>query len=529
MNKTSISNALWLFSQKQHYQFFCKHIEQPQSVQNQCLMNYIRTNTDTEFGQKHDFANIHSYKDFIKQVPIIENFDNFRSYTEGVAAGRQNVLTAEKVLFFEETSGSTAQSKLIPYNATLKNEFQKAVAVWMCDLKKQNPACFHGRAYWSLSPALKKGFYTEGGIPVGIPDDTAYFNPFAAYLLKNIMAVPSAELLKITDSKAFYIATLQALLAQESLSFISVWSPVFFLQLDQFLKNHFDEVLKGVKTNQKRYQNLLFLKNKDFQWSELFPNLNVLSCWTNAQAALWLPEVQNRLGTIKIQGKGLLATEGVTTIPFGQGDPALAYTSHFYEFKCLKTNDIYVLENLKLGHDYAVILTTGGGLYRYATHDIVTVTGFESTCPRLKFQGRQNVAVDMVGEKLHETHVNQAIIELTASYTEGGKKIVFLNKGVFIYGIQNPHQAQYKVLINNPLNTDISLFLKDLETHFCQNPYYRQARDLGQLLPLEAVFVPENFVETLTEFYKKRKHIRDGDIKLPLIYPPLFLVDVLGF
>ena len=289
MTKTSISNALWLFSQKQHYQFFCKHINQAQSVQNECLMNYIRTNATTEFGQTHRFADIQSYKDFVRNVPIIENFDNFRPYTEGVALGKPNVLTTEKVLFFEETSGSTAQSKLIPYTASLKNEFQKAVAVWMCDLNKMQPDCFRGRAYWSLSPALKKGFYTEGGIPVGIADDTAYFNPFAAYLLKNIMAVSSSELLKLTDSKAFYLATLRALLAQESLSFISVWSPVFFLQLDQFLQNHFDEVLKSLKTDKKRYQNLVFLKNNGFQWHDLFQNLTVLSCWTNAQAALWKP------------------------------------------------------------------------------------------------------------------------------------------------------------------------------------------------------------------------------------------------
>ncbi len=545
MTKTSISNALWLFSQKQHYNFFCKHIEDPQSVQNQCLMSYIKNNANTEFGQNHGFSLIHSYKDFVERVPIVENFAVFRPYTEGVAAGKKKVLTNEKVLFFEETSGSTAQSKLIPYTASLKNEFQKAVAVWMCDLNKTQPDCFRGRAYWSLSPALKKGYFTdgtsrdnrEGGISVGIADDTAYFNPFAAYLLKNIMAVSSSELLKIKESKAFYIATLQAILAQESLSFMSVWSPVFFLQLDQFLKKYFDEVLNGLKTSKKRYEKLNFLKNKDFLWSDLFPNLQILSCWTDAQAALWIPEVQNRLGTVKIQGKGLLATEGVTTIPFGQGDPVVAYTSHFFEFQCVSTNAVFLLEDLELGRDYAVILTTGGGLYRYATHDIVRVTGREGALPRLKFQGRQSVAVDMVGEKLHETHVNQAISDVLGKYTdgtsrdnrEGGKKSLFSHKGIFIYGVKKGHQAQYKVLIYSSLNTDYSFFLADLETHFCQNPYYQQARNLGQLLPLEAVVVSKDFTEILTAFYQKQKNIRDGDVKLPLIYPPLMLLDILGF
>lgn len=520
MRISKICNKIWLWSQRAHHQFYCKHIHDAASVQQRCLTDYIQRNKKTEFGQQHHFGNIKNYKDFAKYVPIIEDYEVLRPYMDAIAAGKLNILTQEKTLFFESTSGSTAQSKLIPYTQTLKNEFQKAVGAWMCDLNFQNAACFSGQSYWSLSPALKKNDYTDGGISVGIQDDTAYFNPISAVLLKQIMAVSSSTLLKIEDATAFYTATLQQLLAKDELSFISVWSPVFFLQLDQFLKNNFDFILKNIVTSHTRSDKLIYWCKNGYQWHDLFPKLALVSCWTDAQAGLWIPEVKQRLGNVAIQGKGLLATEGVTTIPFGHGDPVLAYTSHFFEFRNLLTSEILLLENLQIGENYEVILTTGGGLYRYATKDIVQMTGKVGACPRLKFQGRNSAIVDMVGEKLHERHVYQAIID-------GLKKYPLQHKGIFLYAVKEVYQARYQVLIACENDYYINDFLKYLEKSFCQNPYYEQARQLGQLLPLEAIKLPTDFGVTLSNHYKKQKQIRDGDVKLPLLFPPLSLNDIL--
>ena len=114
-------------------------------------------------------------------------------------------------------------------------------------------------------------------------------------------------------------------------------------------------------------------------------------------------------------------------------------------------------------------------------------------------------------------------------YTEGVKRYPFLHKGVFIYGVKSGHQGRYKVLICSDLNIDVSVFLEHLENAFCQNLYYRQARQLNQFSPLEIYFLQENFGGVLLNFYKKQKHIRDGDVKLPLIYPPMMLFELLGF
>src|SRR5262249_44043144 len=64
-----------------------------------------------------------------------------------------------------------------------------------------------------------------------------------------------------------------------------------------------------------------------------WPHLCLLSMWTDAQAQRFIPPVVQRFAGVEIQGKGLLATEGVVSVPlFEAPAPVLAIRSHFYEF-----------------------------------------------------------------------------------------------------------------------------------------------------------------------------------------------------
>jgi hypothetical protein len=58
---------------------------------------------------------------------------------------------------------------------------------------------------------------------------------------------------------------------------------------------------------------------------------------------------------------------------------------------------------------YRVLVTTGGGLYRYDLGDVVEVVGFLRECPLLKFRGRHGSGSDLVGEKLNERHVRECL------------------------------------------------------------------------------------------------------------------------
>jgi hypothetical protein len=117
---------------------------------------------------------------------------------------------------------------------------------------------------------------------------------------------------------------------------------------------------------------------------------------------------------VLIQGKGLLATEGVVSVPLVEhGSCVAAATSHFFEFMEHLGSPPRLLHELEENHEYAVLLTTGGGLYRYRLGDRVRVVGFASNTPLLEFLGKEDGISDLCGEKLSPAFVGSILAELS--------------------------------------------------------------------------------------------------------------------
>ena len=116
--------------------------------------------------------------------------------------------------------------------------------------------------------------------------------------------------------------------------------------------------------------------------------------------------VGNVFPGVEIQPKGLLATEAFVTIPFAGRHP-LAIRSHFFEF--LEGDRPRMAHQVEPGGIYSVVVTTGGGLYRYRLEDRVEVTGFVGRTPSLRVLGKEGHVSDLRGEKLHESFVAGAL------------------------------------------------------------------------------------------------------------------------
>src|SRR5208283_2217805 len=98
----------------------------------------------------------------------------------------------------------------------------------------------------------------------------------------------------------------------------------------------------------------------------LWPQLALISCWTSAASSSMKSEVQERFPGVHIQGKGLLATEGIVSIPIDRYEtPVAAATSHFLEFLDDDSGKYRLISELEEGREYLPILTTGGGFWRY--------------------------------------------------------------------------------------------------------------------------------------------------------------------
>ena len=523
MNIAQLVNHLWMYSCLKEYKSFTSNLGNLKNVQERILLNYIHINTNTAFGKKHHYSQIQSYADFIQQVPVIESWEQVSHFIQEIEHGKSDILSSDPVFAFEETSGSTGFSKLIPYNKSLKNEFGKALNIWMYDTFVHFPKAFKGKAFWSISPALKEKRISEAGIPIGLENDTEYLSWLTAKMMKLILASPQNTNTAL-NAHDFYLNCVSNLLIQKDLSFVSIWSPTYFLVMDDFLREHWYSLVERVgKTSPQRQKELLKMDHFSATWKQIWPKLALLSCWTNAQSAVWIPALQHKLGNVKIQGKGLMSTEGVVSFPYGNAqDPILAYQSHFFEFREIESGAIFRAHELETQKNYEVILTTGSGLARYATGDLIQVTGFEQAVPYLTFLGRKGAMSDMVGEKLYEHHVQASIQEVF------GNELTDM-QGLFLIpqnnGIEKPgYLLVYESAVIKELTESQ---LHRLEEGLCRNPYYKQALNAQQIKPLAGTKLFEGSTQKLRILYQEQKKIKDGDLKLPILLRDNQLIQLL--
>lgn len=445
---------------------FSAALEDCEGAQRAVLQRLIHRNRNTVFGKRHGFESIRNAEAFSRGVPL-SSYEDYGDAIERVARGEPDVLTSDDVLLFEPSSGSASPTKYIPYTASLRHEFQRAVSPWIHALYAQFPAMMDGRAYWSISPALPERPDAWGTIPVGFDHDSAYLHADARRLFQQVALTPDAA--GIDDIQTFRTRTMAALLSAPDLAFISVWSPSFLRLLCDAWLEYPEDVLRLCPP--QRARQLERLGNARDVFEQAWPGLAAISCWTDAASAQEAERLRDYFPTTPMQGKGLLATEAAVTIPFAADrDPVLAVRSHFFEFAG-PGEEVFPAWRVKEGSVYSVVVTTGGGLYRYRLGDQVRVTGRVGTTPTLRFLGRGDAVSDRCGEKLNEAHVAQALDDLLPAHLfsmlapdaspDGRFYTLYVQSGPFLDG-----------------RTEAGL-----ERRLCENPHYAHCVGLGQLLP----------------------------------------------
>jgi hypothetical protein len=409
----TFANGLWMSACLPNAWKFARATRRVRDTQMDVLHGIVDANRDTEFGRRHRFGAITTPREFQRSVPV-RSYEDYERDVRRIAAGAQRVLTAEPVRLLEPTSGSTSATKLIPYTRALQRQFQRGIAPWVVDLFTRHPDVMHGQAYWSVSPALGSTSRTDGGVPVGFEDDSAYVGGWRRRLVRSVMAVP-ASVRHAPGVAAFRYHTLLALVRSGNLRLISVWNPSFLSLIVGSLPAHADALLSDLRDCPRRARALrsaLVASTLADRHVILWPRLQVLSCWADGNAAGPARALAALFPHAAMQPKGLIATEGFVSFPLaGREGSALAVRSHFLEFAGLDSEGAPDEASLALAHElepgrrYAVVITTGGGLYRYRLHDIVEVIGQVRECPLVRFIGKHEYVSDWFGEKLHESHV----------------------------------------------------------------------------------------------------------------------------
>ena len=438
------------------------------AVQTDYLLRLLKKNADTVYGRSYQFDTIRSYADFAKKVPLTV-YENYEPYIRDMGDGRRAVLTKEKVRLFEVTSGSSGGKKLIPYTRSLKQEFGRGIRPWLYDIYTNVPGVDAGKSYWSLTPVTSKKRYAPCGIPIGFEEDAQYFGFLEQGIMRRLFAVDGSVKFA-TDREAFYEETARQLLACDCLTLISVWNPSFLTLLCDFMCEHKDILAAGLTGGRKAVFLNAVAENR---FDRLFSDLKLISCWADAGAASCTAPVRDRFPDVMIQPKGLLATECFVSFPLvGEEGARLSLYSHFFEFRSLDDGHIVTAEGLTRG-TYELIVTTGGGFYRYCIGDIVEVLAvYPHAPPRIRFLGRGGICSDLFGEKLTEQFVEKALNSLRLSHC------------FCLLAPEGTHYCLY--------TTDTHVTSEALDTALCESYHYHYCRQLGLLTPARIIPVKGN-------------------------------------
>lgn len=528
-----VAHALWAASCASEYRAFLRSTNDVERVQRDLLLATVRRNAKTAFGREHGFDGVSTVEEFRERVPIV-GYDDLAPFVARAAGGEPEVLTDERVRLFEPTGGSTSGTKLIPYTRSLAREFGRAIDTWIADLLFEDRGLWRGTSYWSVSPAGAARRRTDGGIPIGFEDDSKYLGVLQRRLLGRVLAVPP-EVRDLESPDAFRYATLFHLVRDRNLTLVSVWNPTFFTILLDRLAEWGASLAEDVARGAPRAFGLDAIRGLEAPRdstrareiagacrasadvattaTELWRDLRLVSCWADASAERPARALAAMLPHARMQAKGLLATEAFVSIPLWRWPaPALAVRSHFVELVPDGAGDSAALGAHEVvdGRRYSVVVTTGGGLYRYRPRDLVEVVGHAATCPLVRFVGKEDSVSDRFGEKVDERHAD-AVVRAAFEPDDVPRFAVLSCE-------RHAGRHAYTLFVDAELDDQSTIRISDrLESGLAENFHYAYCRRLEQLGRARVVRVGSSGAEAFLDECRSRGQ-RLGDVKPSTLY-----------
>jgi hypothetical protein len=345
------------------------------------------------------------------------------------------------------------------------------------------------------------------------------------------LAVPNA-VKQVPQMEAFRYITLRHLLATADLRLISVWNPTFLTLLLDALVDWWEPLLddlaagtltvgESMDANLHRQlssnlrpepERARFLRTLDPRdpatLARSWPRLALVSCWADGPSARFAEELCGRMPALTLQPKGLLATEAMISLPwFGTEGAVLALTSHFLEFVD-EAGAVHLAHELRHGASYEVVVTTGGGLYRYQLHDLVEVVGRVAATPAIRFVGKTDRVVDWFGEKLNEQFVARCLDRLWAKWE-------ILPRFALVAPTEVGGCFAYALYVEADGLRDVEAMGAELDALLRESFHYDYCRRLGQLAAARVCLIQNGAAIYLA--ICQARGMKLGDIKPALL------------
>ncbi len=454
------------------------------SRQNEVMRYLINKATNTEFGKDHSFSSIHSYEDFKKHIPI-RDYEGLKPYIEKLIEGESDVLWRGKPIYFSKTSGTTSGAKYIPITReSMPHHIQATKNALFLYIAETNRAHFvDGKMiFLQGSPKLDE----ISGIPTGrLSGIVAHHVP--RYLQGN--RLPSFETNTIEDWETKVSAIVEET-KRQPMSLIS--------GIPSWVQHYFEKLIETTGKETIR---------------EVFPTFS-LFVYGGVNYEPYRPRFEKLIGGRVDSIETYPASEGFIAFQSEQGDKSLLLNVNagiFFEFipadEYFNENPTRLsLEDVEIGKNYALILSTDAGLWGYSIGDTVKFTSLDP--PKILVTGRIKHFTSAFGEHVIAEEVEGAMEEALKDHDAG---VIEFHVAPQLNPKEGLPHHEWLVSFSNPPK-DMDAFAKQLDQSMQRRNIYYADLIKGKILnPLNITSLSPN---AFNEFMKERGKL-GGQNKVP--------------
>ncbi|WP_246011865.1 GH3 auxin-responsive promoter family protein [Chryseotalea sanaruensis] len=374
-----------------------RFMNNPHEVQSELLQNILLSARHTEFGQRYDFRSITNHDQFKSRVPV-HSYEEFYPYIERLMRGEQNILWPSEIRWFSKSSGTTnARSKFIPVSPE---------ALENCHFKGGKDLL---SIYINNYPDTKifdgKGLGVGGSHQVNELDPTAasFYGDVSAVIMQNLpvwaefIRTPSLQtaLMNSWEEKIERMAQEVSQVNVTQIAGVPTWTILLIQRIVELQgKKNILEVWPSLEVF---FHGAVAFGPYRSLFKSLIPS-DSMNYWETYNASEGFFGIQDQKNSEELL---LMLDYGI-----------------YYEFipveELDKDNPIALsLEQVQLGKNYAMVISTNSGLWRYNIGDTIK---FTSKNPyRIKISGRTKHFINAFGEEVIVENAEQAIAKACES------------------------------------------------------------------------------------------------------------------
>ena len=367
----------------------------PSEVQNDVLLKLVNTAKNTTFGKNYGFSSVNNYEKFSDQTPVF-SYENFSNQIEKARKGKSNIFWPSTIKWFAKSSGTTnSKSKFIPVsNESLQDCHYAAGKDLLCMYLNNNPdsQLFTGK---SLRLGGSKTPYEKNG---------TFYGDLSAILIDNMPFW--AEFSSTPSNK---------------ISLMENWN----YKIEAIIKETINEnvtSLAGVPSWMLVLLNKILENRNEKYISEIWPNLEVYF-HGGVSFKPYLNQYKNILNKDSMRYYEIYnASEGFFAIQYENNSNELLLMLDygiFYEFIDMKyygtkNEKIIALAEVKINTNYAILISTNAGLWRYKIGDTVKFTSISPY--KIIITGRTKHFINVFGEEVIIENTDNVIKKISSKY-----------------------------------------------------------------------------------------------------------------